>query len=477
MGRRFFLTLMTVAVLLGSAAGQERFRQNAPPPEPWPDVRLPRLESNTLKFGLPVTVVFREPSPVMSLHLIISAGEQSSPDKLPGLASLASGIFGQGTQLHSSAEIEEQIERIGGSFSALADRDCILIAFHFLEENLDQALDLLAEMILLPRIGDREIKIVQSVISSELTARERDPVFVGNRILGSLLFRGHPYEKYAFGRSSIRNWTVRDLQDFWDKNIRPNNSQVILAGAVNINIATRKISHALGTWAPRELPRPALPPPRPPDKDRVCFIDLPQSRQVAISVGTVLPPLVPAERFAMMTLCRLLGGSINSRLFLNLRESKSFAYETGSRPEFYRAGGTFRASAVVRPEVTAASVREILSEIRRLAREPATTDEISDAKSNILGGFPLQLDRFDEFSGYIAAMKASGAGEEIWSRFPANILAVDAASVLQTAQKYLSQPLLTVIAGSRELCREALAEFDEVEIFDARGQYLETLKK
>jgi hypothetical protein len=74
-------------------------------------------------------------------------------------------------------------------------------------------------------------------------------------------------------------------------------------------------------------------------------------------------------------------------------------------------------------------------------------------------------------------MKASGAGEEIWSRFPANILAVDAASVLQTAQKYLSQPLLTVIAGSRELCREALAEFDEVEIFDARGQYLETLKK
>lgn len=481
MRNRGLFAILLPAVLLLSAAdvrGQdERFRQKPPAPDPRPEIRLPRFESSTMSNGLAVTVVFRDPAPMMSLALIISAGEHASPDKAPGLASLASGIFGQGTQLRSAAEIEEAIERIGGSFSATADRDVLLVAFHFLEENLDQALELLAEMILLPRISDREIKILQSMISSAMTAQERNPVFVADRLLGGLLFRGHPYEKYAFSRPAMRAWTVRDLQDFWDRNIRPNNSQVILSGAVNINIATRKISHALSTWRSREIPRPPLPAPKALERDRICFIDLPQAAQSSICAGTVFPPLTPVERFSLLALSQILGGSINSRLFLNLRENKSFAYETGSRPEFYRAGGVFTVRALVRPENTAASVREIFSEIRRLTRETVSPEETDEAKSILLGGFPLQLDRIDDFAGYAASIKATGAGDELWSRYAENVIGIEADRIRQTAQKFLTQPLLVVIAGSRELCRDSLAEFDEVDMYDARGQFIETIKK
>ncbi|MCX6565529.1 MAG: pitrilysin family protein [Candidatus Aminicenantes bacterium] len=468
---------LAVAVCAASAPGQERFRQKIPAPDPQPEFRLPRLESITLSNGLRMTVVFRESAPMTSLHLIFSCGEQASPEKTPGLATLAAVTFGQGTQLHSAAEIEERIESIGGSFAVSADQDVILLGFHFLEEHLDEALDLIAEMILLPLIGDREIKIVQSMVSSEMTAEERDPSFLAHRFLGGFLFQGHPYGKFAFGRSGIKTWTPRDLLEFWDRYIRPNNAQIVLTGSVNINTASRKISHVLNTWRPRDVTPVPLPPPRPPDRTRICFIDLPQASQCTICAGTVLPPLVPGERFALMALGQLLGGSINSRLFLNLRESKGYAYETYSRPEFYRAGGAFTVRAVVRPEVVAASVREIFSEIRRLTREPVSLDEIGAAKFILMGGFPIQLDRYDNFSGYVAAMKAAGAGEELWSRFPENMLEVDSDRILQTAQKYLSQPFVVVIAGSGKLCRDGLAEFDEVEIFDARGQLLETIKK
>jgi len=468
---------LAAGVCVAAAPGQERFRQRIPAPDPRPEFRLPRLESITLSNGLPMTVVFRELEPITSLHLIFSCGERASPEKTPGLATLAAGIFGQGTQLHSAAEIEERIESIGGSFSVSADQDVILLGFHFPEEYLDIALDLVAEMILLPRIGDREIKIVQSMVSAEMTAEERDPSFLAHRFLGGFLFRGHPYGKFAFGRSAIKTWAPRDLLEFWDRYIRPNNAQIILTGAVNINTASRKISHALNTWRPRDVTAAPLPPPRPPDRNRIYFIDLPQVVQCTICAGTVLPPLVPAERFALLALAQLLGGTINSRLFLNLRESKGYAYETYCRPEFYRAGGAFTLRAVVRPEVVAASVQEIFSEVRRLTREPVSLDEIEAAKFSLMGEFPLQLDRYDNFSGYVAAMKAAGAGEELWSRFPANVLEVDSDRILQAAQKYLSQPFVVVIAGSRNLCRDGLAEFDEVEIFDARGQLLETIKK
>lgn len=466
-----------ICLLAAASSGQERFRQRIPPPEPRPELRLPRLETVTLASGLPITVVYREPAPMTSLHLIFFAGERSSPEKTPGLATLASGIFGQGTQTSSAAEMEERIESIGGSLSVSADQDVILFAFHFLEEYLDEALELAADMILQPRIGDREVKIVQSLVSSEMSAQERNPVFTAHRILGRLLFEGHPYERFAFSRGSIRTWTSRDLQDFWNRNIRPNNAHAVLTGTVSLNTATRKISHALSLWRPSDQTAAPLPPPRPPERTRICFVDLPQSGQCTICAGTVLPPLVPAERFALLTLGQLLGGSINSRLFLNLRESKGFAYETRSRPEFYRAGGAFSLEAIVRPEVVAASVREIFSEIRRLTLEAASSTEIEEAKFILLGGFPLQLDRYDAYAGYVANVKASGGGEELWSRFSGNVLEVDAGRVLQAAKKYLSQPFIVVIAGPRERCWEELAQFEEVDVFDVRGQLVESIRK
>jgi len=471
------LALALVMCVCAAAQGQERFRQRLPAPDPRPEMRLPRLETVTLSNGLVMTVVTRETEPITSLHLIFFCGEVTSPEKTPGLATLAAGVLGQGTQLHSAAEIEERIESLGGSFAASADRDVILLGFHFPEEYLDEALELIAEIVLLPRIGDREIKIVQSMVSSEMTAEERDPSFVALRFLGGYLFRGHPYGRFAFGRSAIKTWTPRDLVEFWDRQIRPNNAQVVLTGAVNVNTASRKISHALSTWRPRETPAVPLPAPRPPERTRICFIDLPRAPHGTICAGTVLPPLVPGERFALTVLGQLLGGTINSRLFLNLRESKGYAYEAASGPEFYRAGGAFTVRAVVRPEVIAASVREIFAELRRLTREPVPLDEIEAAKFSLMGGFPLRLDRYDNFSGYIAAMKASGAGEELWTRFPANVMEVDAERILQAAQKYLSQPFIVVIAGSFRVCREALTEFEEVEVYDTRGQLLETIKK
>jgi zinc protease len=460
------------------AFGQERFRQKLPAPEPRPELKLPRIESITLSNGLQVSVVYRESTPFISLHVIIAAGESVAPPQTPVLATLAAGMFGQGTMLRTAAELEEMIESMGGAFSAQADQDVILLGFHFLEEYLDPALDLLGEMILQPRLGEREVKIVRSMISAEMSTQERSPYFVARRFMLRLLFQGHPYEQLLFSREALRSWTVRDLQAFWDRFIGPNNAQIVVTGDLTVNTVSRKVSHVLNTWRPSNTKAGILPSPRPPSLDRVCFIEIPQAVNCAIYAGTVLPPLVTGERFALLVLHQLLGGSINSRLFMNLRNSKGFAYEAYSQPEFYRAGGVFSLRALVRPEELASSVRELLAAARGLTKEaPAQREEIDEAKSILLGGFPRQIDRYDDFSGYLASLKASGAGNELWGRFPELILEVDAERILQTAQKYLTQPFLVVIAGSREQCWEPLSEFETVEIYDAKGQLKSTNRK
>jgi predicted Zn-dependent peptidase len=471
------LLIGAIGVVGTEAFGQERWRQNRPAPEPRPELKLPRIEAFTISNGLQVSAVYRESTPFISLHLIIEAGESVAPPQTPGLATLAAGMFGQGTMLRSAAELEEMIESMGGTFTAQADQDVILIGFHFLEEYLDPALDLLGEMILKPRIGEREVQIVKSMISVEMSAQERNPYFVARRFMLRLLFQGHPYEQLFFPRETSKAWTARNLQEFWDRYIGPNNSQIIVTGDLTVNTVVRKVSHVLNTWRPTAAKTGIIPSPRPPALDRVCFIEVPQAVNCAIYAGTVLPQVVTGERFALLVLHQMLGGSINSRLFMNLRNSKGFAYEAYSRPEFYRAGGVLSLRALVRPEELAASVRELLATARGLTKEAPAQREIDEAKSILLGSFPRQIDRFDDYSGSVSTLLASGAGEELWARFPEFVLDVDAERILLTAQKYLTQPFLIVIAGSREQCWEALSEFETVEIYDAKGQLKSTNRK
>ena len=98
-------------------SAQERYRRSPPLPEPFSELSLPVVETHTLTNGLGIAIARRQNHPVISMRLIIMTGESSSPDNLPGLATLCARMITKGSVNLRAEDIEEKIESIGGSIA------------------------------------------------------------------------------------------------------------------------------------------------------------------------------------------------------------------------------------------------------------------------------------------------------------------------------------------------------------------------
>jgi len=479
MKRSGLLFGLVLAVAVLDLAGQERFRRVPPPPEPYQELKLPVIETSPpITNGLRVSVVSRDELPRMSLQLIIYGGESSSPDRAPGTASLAAHIVSRSTQIRSASDIEELIDSIGGSLSVMTLEDFTVLTFNFLDDYLDQALELLGQMILRPDFSEKAIKSVKSILKLDYLDREKDPEFVAYRHLIRLLFEGHPYGKMGFTRDAVKNWNQKDLLEFFDRYYRPNNAHLILTGNITLRVATSKVSRFFNTWQPREFNQKPVPPIIPPQKEKICFIDVPLAKDCAIYLGTVFPS-TDFDPASLSVVSQILGGTENSRLFMNLRESKAYAVFAFSEAVFYQAGGLFLVRAKVAPEFIFPSVQEILKETRKIAREPIAISEIDQAKSYLIGNFPIEIERLSAFSEKMSEIKAYRRADDYWNKYYEQILLIGPDKIFLAAQRSFLPPPLVVIAGDKSLLTNRLNEFESIEVYDSRGtlQYISNKEK
>jgi predicted Zn-dependent peptidase len=332
-------------------------------------------------------------------------------------------------------------------------------------------------MVLQPAFSDREIANVKRIQFYDFLERQRDQDYVGRRQLLRLLFTGHPYARGFYNEDVIKNISRKDILAFYQACYRPNNAVIVLTGNLNLATASRKVSHYFNIWRSSELERSALSAPEPNKERRVCFVDLPQAKEVTLFLGNLIFPLNDPDFFAFSVLNQVLGGTLHSRLFMNLRETRELAYYAFSEMEFFRYCGIYSVKARVMPLACYDAVEEILKELDRIAREKVSTFEIEQAKSYLIGNFPIQVERLDDLASRVSGIVTSSLGGAYWDRFYENIMVVDADRVYEVARKYLLHPPVVVIVGDKNLLLDHLDRFEKIEIFDVKGEYRYTLTK
>lgn len=457
---------------------QERFRKTPPYPEPLVELKLPEVDSASLSNGLALSVIHRENIPIINLRMIIFAGESSSPEKLPGVATLTAKMLSLGASELSSYEIEEKIESMGGNFSASVYDDYSVFDFTFLEEYLDDAIELLSRMLLYPAFKKIEIENLKRSMKYELLSKKNDPEFLARRQIHGLLFKNHPYKKSIYNEDVIINVSQRDIIAFYEKHYRPNNSHIILAGNLNLPVASRVVSRHLSIWPKREVNHPFLQPPNPSDRKRICVVNLPRAKEVTIYVGNVLSMLgASGDIFPLIILNQVLGGTTTSRLIMNLRESKGYAYWAFSEIEFFRNFIVFLIKIKVRPEATYKSIEEVLNELKIITDGEIPSFDIEQAKSCLIGNFPLQIEAFHSVSTKVSESRIFNLEEELWSKYYENIMLVNSQKVFETARRYALLTPVVVIVGDQKNIIDYITSFEEIEFYDSRGILQQTIKK
>jgi predicted Zn-dependent peptidase len=193
-------------------------------------------------------------------------------------------------------------------------------------------------------------------------------------------------------------------------------------------------------------------------------------------IGNLLSLPAEPDYFSLAVLNQILGDSF-SRLFMNLREAKEYAYSASSRLEFFQCCGYYAVSAAVIPSSTLVSIREILGEIDRLSRDRVSNFELEQAKSYLIGQFPLGLNRPDALVRRLAESLAFSWGDSRWGRFNDNVTQVDADRILEAAQRYFRPKPVVVIVGNKDVLLEHLRDLERLEVYDLKGVHLFTLIK
>jgi len=469
----FTFMLLSLSLCLGE---QERFRRSPPYPEPYPEFSLPTIENHSLTNELDLAVVRRQDSPIISLRLIILTGEGSSPDDFPGLATLTARMLSKGTITLSASDIEERIESIGGNLTVEIFPDYSIFTLSFLEEYLDEALMVLSEMILRPTFPRNEIANVQRTMFYELASQNMDPEFLARRVLFQILFENHPYKKIAFNQGVIKNLSRRNIVSFFSDFYRPNNAKLVLTGNLNLETASRKVSRYLSPWEKKDLPYSLVPPLDPKEKQKVCFISLPKAKDATIYLGNIILPIASPDYFPFVVLNQVIGGTSNSRLFMDLRESKGYAYYAFSEVQFFESCGVFFIRAKVRSEVIGKALPEILKEIETVTKAQIPSQEIEQAKSYLIGNFPFNVDTIDKLSLKISEIQAFDLGVSHWESYQENIMRITSEMVSRMGQKYSLNTPVIMIVGDPEILNN-MKEFDEISVYSTDGVLQYTISK
>jgi predicted Zn-dependent peptidase len=436
-------------------------------------VKLPRAEEARLANGLQVVLLRSTKVPTFNMQMVVLSGGLSDPADYHGLASFTASLLREGTKTRSSKEISEQVDAIGATLGANSGFSSMTTNVNAggLVENLDQTLDLFADVVRNPTFPQAELDKYKSRTLAQLQFQRSIPQFLAQEQFSRAIYGTHPAAIIAPPAESLKRLSSKDLADFHAKYYRPNNAILAIVGDVTMKEIMPKLEKAFGTWEKGDVPATQIPAAPAQGESKIYLIDRPGSVQTVLQLGTLGIERTSADYFAVLLADRVLGGGPSGRLFLNLREDKGYTYGAYSGFGGSKFKGTWISSSEVRTDVTEGAMKEFMYELNRLRNEKVPAEELENAKRAIVGSFALSLEQPQSLLQNIITQKLYNLPVDYWDTYPQKVSAITADDVQRSAQKYLDMGHLQVVAvGDAAKARDVLSKYGKVEEFDAEGK-------
>ena len=461
-----------------AASGVPADRSRIPKPASFPQAPFPPLARATLANGLRVIVAERHAVPVVQLSLQVDAGFAADQFAAPGVASMAMDMLDEGTATLSALQINDRVAALGAELTTGADLDYAVVGLSALKDNLDASLAVYADVILNPAFKNEELERAKRLQTADIREEKNTPTPMALRILPRLLYGdGHAYSAGMTGtgtEESIAAMRRDDLVKFHSTWFKPNNATLIVVGDTTLAEIRPKLDKLFARWLPGEVPQKTLSSVARPAKPRVFLIDRPGSEQSTIIAGDLVPPKRPDDDIAIDAMNDILGGAFTSRINMNLREDKTWAYGADTDVVDTQAQRPFLAIAPVQADKTAEAMVEIKREIADfIGRRPPTAQEVATSKNASTLTLPGRWETARAVARDIAALVRFHLPDDYWSRYAELVSRLTVGDVDAAAKRVLAPDRLTwVVVGDRAAIEAKVRAlgFGEVAIIDADGK-------
>ncbi|MGH2463289.1 MAG: M16 family metallopeptidase [Candidatus Limnocylindria bacterium] len=419
----------------------------------------PPHERSVLPNGLRVVSQAMPHARSVSVALFVGVGSRHEAEGEAGLSHMLEHLAFKGTRNYPApGALSEAVEACGGTVNASTDRELTVYSSRVPRTRADRAFEVVGELVLHPLLRKVDLVAEKPVVVDEIRAYVDSPSDHVFALFDELLFGAHPLGREIAGTPrSVRRTTHGDVVRHWQRWYAPEHMVLAVAGAID-HATVRRTARSwfegtgprdgrarVGAEASRSRRKPAgLSAPRAvsPGAVRVAYRRLTQGN---LCLGMPGVSRTHADRWALDLLSAVLGDGMSSRLFVELRERRSLAYDIGTFATSYADCGTVGIHAGFDPSQSTAIISAALEQLERVVQDPVPQSELERARAYTRGRIELRLEESSAVAAWL------GIGESLLPRILTveevveRLEAVTPDDLLRVARTYLRPSLARVV--------------------------------
>jgi zinc protease len=337
-----------------------------------------------------------------------------------------------------------------------------------------------ADVVLHPSFPRQDFERLKKQRLAQIQQEKADPVGLALRVFPGLLYgEGHAYANPWTGsgtEESTSRLKREDLIRFHDTWFKPNHATMVVVGATTMEEIRPRLERLFAGWKPGDVPAKSIATVEQQPRPVVYLMDRPGSLQSVIIAGNLAPPKANPNEVAIQTMNGVLGSDFSSRVNMNLREDKHWAY--GAYTFFRDARGQrpFIAYAPVQTDKTKEAVVELDKELRGIVKDrPIEPAELSRAQASLTLTLPGSWETMGALSGAITDLLSYGLDDRYYDTFAQKVRSQTVQSLTRVAADVVHpDQLIWVVVGDRSKIEPGIRDLKlgEIRLIDSNGKPL-----
>lgn len=410
---------------------------------------IPQATTTILPNGLKIVTEKIDTLRSVSVGIVVGSGSINETEGTAGISHIIEHMAFKGTKKRTAFQIAQEMDAVGGRINAYTSKETTFYYAVVLDKHIDIAIDVLSDILLNAVYDPKELETEKKVILEELKMYNDSPDELIHDLFIETIFHGHRLGRSTIGtEKSINSVKRENILDYIGSYYTPDNMIITLAG----NLDHHEVCKMLTSRFDRLKKQKQLTKTLPPRINKNIKLLHKKTEQIHVCIGTRGPSQINADRYTVAIIDNILGGTMSSRLFQEVREKRGLAYSVYSYISSFRDAGLLTIYVGTSKKNYKDAIKIIVDEMNIIKKKGLSGSELTQAKEHLKGSLVLGFESSQSRMSWLAQSEFYYDKIQTINDVFDKIDSVTEKDILRVAKEYIRDEYLslTVIGDLKE---------------------------